>query len=94
VQGALAIDRNLAVAHAWIGVVKFLAGRNEETEGHVLEASRINPREARASGWMYFVGAAELGAGRDDEVVAWLNRATSPNWPSSHPWLAAALCAT
>ena len=57
-ERALAIDRNLAVAHAWIGVAKFLAGRNEETEGHVLEALRISPRDARASGWMFFVGAS------------------------------------
>jgi hypothetical protein len=47
-------------------VAKLLVGRNEETEGHVLEALRISPGDARASGWMYFVGAAELGAGRDD----------------------------
>jgi tetratricopeptide (TPR) repeat protein len=92
-ERAMAIDQNLAVAHAWIGVAKFLAGRNEETEGHVLEALRTSPRDAPASGWMYFVGAAELGAGRDDEAVAWLNRSIElgPNWPLPHLWLAAAL---
>jgi hypothetical protein len=36
----------------------FLAGYNEETERHVLEALRISPRDTRAYGWMYFVGAA------------------------------------
>jgi TolB-like protein/Flp pilus assembly protein TadD len=92
-ERALAIDRNLAVAHAWIGVAKFLAGRNEETEGHVLEALRISPRDARASGWMHFVGAARLGAGRDEEAVVWLNRSIEldSNWPLPHLWLAAAL---
>jgi tetratricopeptide (TPR) repeat protein len=92
-ERALAIDRNLADAHAWIGVAKFLAGRNEETEGHVLEALRISPRDARASVWMYFVGAARLGAGRDAEAVVWLNRSIElgRNWPLPHLWLAAAL---
>ena len=85
-ERALAIDRNLAVAHAWIGLAKFFAGRNEETEGHVLEALRISPRDPRASGWMHFVGAAKLGAGHDEEAVAWLNRSIElgANWPSPH----------
>jgi TolB-like protein len=92
-ERALAIDRNLAVAHAWIGVAKFLAGRNEETEGHVLEALRISPRDAWASGWMHFVGAAKLGAGHDEEAVVWLNRSIElgRNWALPHLWLAAAL---
>ena len=92
-ERALAIDRNLALAHAWIGLTKFFAGRNEETEGHVLEALRISPRDARASGWMHYVGAAKLGAGRDEEAVVWLNRSIElgPNWPVPHLWLAAAL---
>ena len=47
-ERALAINRNLAVAHAWIGMAKLFAGRNEETEGHVLEALRISPRDTRA----------------------------------------------
>ena len=92
-ERALAIDRNLAVAHAWIGVAVFLAGRNEETERHVLEALRISPRDTRAYGWMYFVGAAKLAAGRDEEAVVWLNRSIElhRNWPLPHLWLAAAL---
>jgi TolB-like protein len=91
-ERALAIDRNLAAAHAWIGTAKFLAGHNEETEGHVLEALRISPRDVRASSWMLFVGTAEFGAGREDEAVVWLNRSIElgRNWPLPHLWLAAA----
>ena len=91
-ERALSIDRNLAAAHAWIGTAKFLAGRNEETEGHVLEALRISPRDIRASGWMLFVGTAKFGAGREEEAVAWLNRSIElgRNWPLPHLWLAAA----
>jgi tetratricopeptide (TPR) repeat protein len=92
-ERALAIDRNLAAAHAWIGTAKFLAGRNDETEGHVLEALRISPKDVRASAWMLFVGTAKLGAGREDEAVDWLNRSIElgRNWPLPHLWLAAAL---
>jgi tetratricopeptide (TPR) repeat protein len=91
-ERALSIDRNLAAAHAWIGTAKFLAGRNAETEGHVLEALRISPRDIRASGWVLFVGTAKFGAGREEEAVAWLNRSIElgRNWPLPHLWLAAA----
>ena len=51
-ERALEIDRNLAAAHAWIGLGKHFAGRDEETEAHVLEALRISPRDTRAGGWM------------------------------------------
>ena len=92
-ERALAIDRNLAAAHAWIGTAKFLAGRNEETEGHILEALRISPRDIRVSSWMLFVGTAKFGAGREEEAVVWLNRSIElgRNWPLPHLWLAAAL---
>jgi tetratricopeptide (TPR) repeat protein len=92
-ERALAIDRNLAVAHAWIGLAKLFAGPNEVTEGHVLEALRIGLRDIRACGWMHFVGAAKLYSGRDEEAVAWLNRSIERNPNTSHPhfFLAAAL---
>ena len=46
---ARAGDRpNLAAAHAWIGLAKYLTGRNEETEAHILEALRISPRDTCA----------------------------------------------
>jgi tetratricopeptide (TPR) repeat protein len=92
-ERALAIDRNLAAAHGYIGLGKVVAGRNEDTEGHVLEALRISPRDAGAFGWMHFVGVAKLAAGRDEEAVAWLNRSIElgRSWPTSYFWLAAAL---
>jgi TolB-like protein/class 3 adenylate cyclase/Flp pilus assembly protein TadD len=92
-ERALAINRNLAAAHGWIGLAKLFAGRNEETEGHVLEALRISPRDTRASSWAHIAGAAKLAAGRDEEAVAWLNRSIELglNWPVPHLWLAAAL---
>jgi hypothetical protein len=47
-EHALAIDRNFAGAHIWIGISKYLSGRNDETEAHVLEALRISPRDHHA----------------------------------------------
>ena len=41
-ERALALDRNLANAHALIGSGKTFAGRAEETEAHVQEALREN----------------------------------------------------
>jgi TolB-like protein/class 3 adenylate cyclase len=92
-ERALAIDRNFASAHAWIGVAKDISGRPEETEAHVLEALRISPRDAYAPVWMMIAGGAKLGAGRDPEAVVWLNRSIdlNPNHPMSHFLLAAAL---
>jgi tetratricopeptide (TPR) repeat protein len=92
-ERALAIDRNLADAHAMIGMAKNHAGRNQETEAHVLEAFRISPRDTWVDIWAAIAGFAKLGLGRDDEAVAWLNRSTNqnPNFPTPHLWLAAAL---
>ena len=39
-ERALALDRNLANAHGWIGRGKFHLGRAEETEAHIHEALR------------------------------------------------------
>jgi tetratricopeptide (TPR) repeat protein len=92
-ERALAIDRNLAGAHAFIGLGKHFAGRDDETEAHVLEALRISPRDTRAGGWMAYVGFAKLHSGRDEEAVAWLNRSMelNPSISVVHFCLAAAL---
>ena len=78
-ERALAIDRNLAGAHALIGLGKYSIGRNEETEAHVLEALRISPRDTGAGGWMVYVGVAKLHSGRDEEAVGWLSRSIELN---------------
>ena len=44
-EHALALDRNLANAHAFIGFGKIYIGRAEETEAHVAEALRLSPRD-------------------------------------------------
>ena len=61
-EHALALDRNLADAHAMIGLAKYFTGRAEETESHVLEALRLSPRDTVAYRWMNIVGFAKLGS--------------------------------
>jgi TolB-like protein/DNA-binding winged helix-turn-helix (wHTH) protein len=92
-ERSLTIDRNLAFAHALIGMGKVLLGRNEETEAHILEALRISPRDTLAWVWMGLAGTAKIHLGRDEEAFAWLNRSKecNPNSPVPLFCLAAAL---
>jgi TolB-like protein/class 3 adenylate cyclase len=90
---ALALDRNLAVAHGLIGLAKYYMGRAAETESHILEALRLSPRDTFAPWWMLFVGMAKLQLGLDAEAVVWLRRTieTNRNYSIAHFLLAAAL---
>jgi len=92
-ERALAIDRNLASAHGYIGMAKCFSGRNEETEAHILDALRISPRDERAWAWMLYAGTAKFHLGRDEEALAWLNRSVelNPNSPLARFCIAAVL---
>jgi TolB-like protein/class 3 adenylate cyclase len=92
-ERALALDRNLAHARAWIGVAKIYVGRSEETEAHVHEALRLSPRDIFVFRWMLFVGIAKAQLGADAEATAWLRRSieANRNVPMAHFYLAAAL---
>ena len=92
-ERALALDRNLADAHGFIGLAKYFLARGEETEGHIHEAFRLSPRDNNAYRWLMFVGLAKLSIGADAEAVAWLRRSieANRNHPGPHCYLAAAL---
>lgn len=92
-EHALALDRNLAAAHALIGAAKLFTGRAEETESHVLEALRLSPRDTLAHRWMYTAGAAKLFLGCDEEAVGWYRRSieSNRNFPIAYFYLATAL---
>jgi TolB-like protein len=92
-EEALALNRNLAVAHGSIGMAKFLMGRAAETEGHILEALRLSPCDIVAYVWMHYVGAAKIMLGADAEAVGWLRRSieANRNFALAHFWLASAL---
>ena len=90
-EHALALDRNLASAHAIIGRGKIFAGRAEETEAHVVEALRLSPRDTQAYAWMTIAGIAKTHVG--EQAVAWFQRAieANRNFPQAYFSVAAAL---
>jgi TolB-like protein/class 3 adenylate cyclase len=61
---ALALDRNLANANAYIGLGKLFNGRPEDTETHIVEALRLSPFDNMAYVWMFIVGIANGLMGR------------------------------
>ena len=92
-EHALALDRNLAGAHALIGLAKNFLGRGAETEAHVNEALRLSPRDTVAHRWMVYVGYAKALLGADAEGVIWIRRGIdlNRNFSHAHFFLAGAL---
>jgi tetratricopeptide (TPR) repeat protein len=92
-EQALALDRNLATAHAFIGFAKVFIGRGAESEAHIQQAFRLSPRDSNAYLWMHSLGVAKLILGADAEAVDWLRRCleVNRNYPIVHFQLAAAL---
>jgi TolB-like protein/class 3 adenylate cyclase len=92
-EHALALDRNLANAHNFIGIGKVLIGHAEETEAHIAEALRLSPRDSLSYTWMSNAGWAKLHLGSYEQAVAWCRRAieANRNYPPAHFNLAAAL---
>jgi TolB-like protein/tetratricopeptide (TPR) repeat protein len=93
-ERALALNRNLATAHAWIGLGKCNLGQAEETEAHIMEAFRLSPRDNKASSWMNTAGVAQSYLGADEVAVHWFKRSIETNRniaPFVHFYLAAAL---
>ena len=90
---ALALDRNLARAHGFIGLAMIFMGRAEETERCVEEALRLSPRDVFAHVWIAFSGIARLYLGEDEAAAARLRRATgiNRNFSIAHFCLASAL---
>jgi tetratricopeptide (TPR) repeat protein len=92
-EQALRLDRNLALAHGFIGLAKYFIGRSEETEDHIQNALRLSPRDTNAYLWAFFAGAAKFALGEDDEAIARFRGAieTNRNYPIAHFYLAATL---
>jgi TolB-like protein/class 3 adenylate cyclase len=92
-EHALALDRNLAFAHASIGIGKSFIGRAEETEAHIVEALRLSPRDTFASSWMHMAGAAKNQLESWEAAVVWFRRSieANRNYPYPHFVLGAAL---
>jgi tetratricopeptide (TPR) repeat protein len=92
-ERALELDRNLAEAHAQIGMGKFYLGRGAEIEAHMNEAFRLSPRDIFAFDWLMMVGLAKLQLTADAEAVMWFRRSVEANrnYPLAHFALGAAL---
>jgi TolB-like protein len=93
-ERALALDRNLATAYAWIGLGKCYLGRAEEADDYIMRAFRLSPRDNRAFTWMINAGVAQSYLAADEPAVYWFKRAieTNPNVAAFvHVYLAAAL---
>ncbi|MCA6114344.1 winged helix-turn-helix domain-containing protein [Bradyrhizobium sp. WSM 1738] len=92
-EQALRLDRNEAHAHSSIGLAKYYLGRPAETQGHILDALRLSPRDSGAAAWMAVVGVAKIQLGVDAEAAGWLRRSieANRNFAFGHFGLAAAL---
>jgi TolB-like protein/class 3 adenylate cyclase len=88
-EHALALDRNLAVAHSCIGLGKIYLGLAEETEAHIVEALRLSPRKASAA--MHVAGYANNHLGKWEQAVAWFRRSIEANRNSPHPHFQSAI---
>jgi tetratricopeptide (TPR) repeat protein len=92
-ERALAIDRNLAEAQAWIGIAKCFLGRAEETDAHVHNALRLSPRDTFAYLWRLYLGVARVFLGKDEDAVTHLRQSIeiNRNFHPTHFYLATAL---
>ncbi len=92
-EHCFALDRNLALAHAMIGLHKLHLDRAEETESHVQEALRLSQRDVWAFVWFAIAGYACDFLRRYEDAVAWQRRSiqANGNYPRSHLHLASAL---
>jgi tetratricopeptide (TPR) repeat protein len=92
-ERALALDRNLAVAHGYIGMAKWFVGRGEESEGDVDEAFRLSPRDTLAYYWRALAGIAKIFLGRYEEALVRLHQSIeiNANFSTAQFYLAVAL---
>jgi TolB-like protein/class 3 adenylate cyclase/Flp pilus assembly protein TadD len=92
-ERALALNPNLASAHALIGIAKLFNGHPQETESHEREALRVSPHDTEAGVWVAYVALAKLHLGAYEEALDWYRRATDldPNYATGRFNMAAAL---
>jgi len=76
-ETAIALDRNLANAHAWLGSCKLYSGLVDEVVPPVECAIRLSPRDRNLADFCWLIGAAHLLKARTDEAVRWLEKARS-----------------
>ena len=92
-ERALALNPNLASAHALIGLAKVFNGHPEQTESHVLEALRVSPHDTEAGFWVAYIAVAKLHLGAYGEALDLYRRSNelNPNYATGRFNLAATL---
>ena len=90
---AVSLDGNLALAHGYLGLMKFFLGRARETRSHISQAMRLSPRDPLLFHWHFFIGVADLYLGRMGRALESLRKSVeiNPNWALSQFVLAGAL---
>jgi TolB-like protein len=90
---AIGLDGNLAIAHAYLGLMKFFLGRAGETRAHVEEAIRLSPRDPLLFRWHFFIGLSDIYLGRVVRGIESMRKSVeiNPNWGLSQFVLAGAL---
>ena len=91
-EAALAFDRNLVGALAYMGRCKTYIGPIDEAIPLLEQAMRLSPRDPSISNWYFRIGEAHLLQSRADQAIAWLekSRGGAPAVWYVHAWLAAA----
>jgi tetratricopeptide (TPR) repeat protein len=92
-ERALALNPNLASAHAVIGLAKLFDGHPEETESHELEALRVSPYDTEADVWVAYIALSKLYLGDYEGALSLYRRAKelNPNYPTGRFNMAATL---
>jgi adenylate cyclase len=76
-ETAIALDRNLANAYAWLGRCKLLLGSVDEVIPGTEYAIRLSPHDRNVGFWYWQIGAVHLLEARTDEAIRWLEKARS-----------------
>jgi tetratricopeptide (TPR) repeat protein len=76
-ETAIAFDRNLANAYAWLGRCKLWLGSVDEVIPLTDYAIRLSPRDRNLASWYWQIGAVHLLKARTEEAVRWLEKARS-----------------
>ena len=92
-ERALALNPNLASAHALIGLAKLFDGHPEETESHEREALRVSPHDSEAGIWVAYIALAKLYLGDYEGALSLYRRAKelNPNYATGRFLTAAVL---
>ena len=92
-ERALALNPNLAAAHAVIGLAKVFDDHPEQTESHELEALRVSPHDTEANVWVAYIALAKLHLGAYEEALDLYRRSNelNPNYATGRFNMAAVL---